>query len=178
MFVFVMNLITLRSASNALLQCLDQCLFDPLTMIIMVAKLKNFQRRKCQISEKGKTHMVHAINLIIVGAPIMLPQHLLQHVYLLYPASLPRPSCRPPATNDSRLLPPPAARKYCHSPTQPQLELVFDLIMGRDPPTTPPPGTFKALPGNLGSWFSVCNLIFTQLERLPQKKNGRRPQKK
>ena len=43
------------------------------------------------------------------------------------------------------------------------------------PPTT---GTFKPLPGNLGSCFSVCNLILTQLERLPQKKNGRRPQKK
>ena len=43
--------------------------------------------------------------------------------------------------------------QYCHSPTQPQLELVLDLIMGRKPPTTPPPppGTFKALPGNLGS---------------------------
>jgi hypothetical protein len=40
--------------------------------------------------------------------------------------------------------------RYCHSPTQPQLELELDLIMGRKPPTTPP-GTFKALPGNLGS---------------------------
>ena len=36
----------------------------------------------------------------------------------------------------------------------------------------------KALPDNLGGWFSVCNLILTQLERRPQKKNGRRPQKK
>ena len=27
------------------------------------------------------------------------------------------------------------------------------------------PGTFKALLGNLGSWFSVCNFISTQLER-------------
>ena len=51
--------------------------------------------------------------------------------------------------------------KYCHSPTQPQHELVLD---------PPHPGTFKALPGNLGSWFSVCNLILTQLERWPQKK--------
>ena len=40
--------------------------------------------------------------------------------------------------------------------------------MGRNPPH--PPGTFKALPDNLGSWFSVCNLILTQLERRPQKK--------
>jgi hypothetical protein len=40
--------------------------------------------------------------------------------------------------------------------------------MGRNPPH--PPGTFKALPGNLGSIFSVCNLILTQLERRPQKK--------
>ena len=40
----------------------------------------------------------------------------------------------------------------CHSPTQPQHELVLDLIMGRNPPTPPPhTGTFKALPGNLGS---------------------------
>ena len=42
---------------------------------------------------------------------------------------------------------------YCHSPTQPQLELLLDFKMGRKPPTTPPPppGTFKALPDNLGS---------------------------
>ena len=40
-------------------------------------------------------------------------------------------------------------RYFCHGPTQPQLELELDLIMGRNPPT--PPGTFKALPGNLGS---------------------------
>ena len=38
----------------------------------------------------------------------------------------------------------------CHSPTQPQLELELDLIMGRNPPPTTT-GTFKALPGNLGS---------------------------
>jgi hypothetical protein len=44
--------------------------------------------------------------------------------------------------------------------------------------------TFKLLPDNLGSWFSLCNLILTHLERQPQqknwswpKKNGRRPQK-
>ena len=41
---------------------------------------------------------------------------------------------------------------FGHSPTQPQHELVLDLIMGRNPPhPTTPPGTFKALPGNLGS---------------------------
>ena len=42
---------------------------------------------------------------------------------------------------------------YCHSPTQPQLELVLDLIMGRNPPHQPthPTGTFKALPDILGS---------------------------
>ena len=37
-------------------------------------------------------------------------------------------------------------------------------------PTPPPPHpttqTFKALPGNPGSWFSVCNLILTQLDEL------------
>jgi hypothetical protein len=47
--------------------------------------------------------------------------------------------------------------------------------------------TNRELLGNLGSWFSVCNLILTQLERqAPPKnqkdfkkmKNGRRPQKK
>ena len=56
---------------------------------------------------------------------------------------------------------------YCHSPTQPKLELVLDLIIGRKPPPHPPhqTGTFKALPGNIGSWFLVCNLILTQLGR-------------
>ena len=39
----------------------------------------------------------------------------------------------------------------CHSPTQPQLELELDLVMGRKPPPHPTTGTFKALPGNLGS---------------------------
>ena len=52
----------------------------------------------------------------------------------------------------------------CHSPTQPQLELELDLIMGRNPPPPYHTGTFKALPDNLGSLFSVCNLILTQLE--------------
>ena len=62
----------------------------------------------------------------------------------------------------------------CHSPTQPQLELEWDIIMSwqnlAPAPVRHPPGTFKALPGNIGSWFSVCNLILTQLERIPQKK--------
>jgi hypothetical protein len=31
--------------------------------------------------------------------------------------------------------------KYCHSPTQPQLELELDLMMGRKPPPTHHPGT-------------------------------------
>ena len=46
------------------------------------------------------------------------------------------------------------------------------MILGRSPspPTTHHPGTFKALPGNLGSRFLVCNLTLTQLERGPQKK--------
>ena len=38
--------------------------------------------------------------------------------------------------------------------------------------------TLKAIPSKLGSGFSVCNLILTQLESRPQNKNGRRPQKK
>jgi hypothetical protein len=40
---------------------------------------------------------------------------------------------------------------HCHSPTQPQLELELDLIIGRKPPPPHHTGTFKALPGNLGS---------------------------
>jgi hypothetical protein len=42
------------------------------------------------------------------------------------------------------------SKNNCHSPTQPQLELELDLIMGRKPPThqptplTTPLGTFKA----------------------------------
>ena len=32
--------------------------------------------------------------------------------------------------------------------------------------------TFRALPGNLGSWFSVYNLIFTQLEEIWKNKLG------
>ena len=50
--------------------------------------------------------------------------------------------------------PPDTCSENCHSPTQPQLELELDLIMGRNPPPPPHPthtGTFKALPGNLGS---------------------------
>jgi hypothetical protein len=42
-----------------------------------------------------------------------------------------------------------------------------------EPTTTPPPPhhptttqTFKAVPGNPGSWFSVCNLMLTQLDEL------------
>ena len=38
----------------------------------------------------------------------------------------------------------------CHSSTQPQHELELDFIMARNPPH-PTTGTFKALPGNLGS---------------------------
>jgi hypothetical protein len=41
--------------------------------------------------------------------------------------------------------------------------------MGRNPPHHTP-GTLKALPDNLGSWFSVRNLILTQLIRRPTKK--------
>ena len=38
------------------------------------------------------------------------------------------------------------------------------------PPTTTQ--TFKAHPGHLGSLFSVCYLILTQLEEIPRKKIG------
>ena len=70
----------------------------------------------------------------------------------------------------------------CHSPTQPQHELELDFIMGRNPPychcvphhiaTVYPTGTFKALPGNLGSWFSVYNLSLTQLDEICKNKIG------
>ena len=36
--------------------------------------------------------------------------------------------------------------------------------------TTTTSKTFKALLDNIGSWFSVCNLILTQLETRPQQK--------
>jgi hypothetical protein len=42
--------------------------------------------------------------------------------------------------------------------------LELDLIMGRKPPPTHQPRTFKALQGNIGSRFSACNLILTQLD--------------
>ena len=67
----------------------------------------------------------------------------------------------------------------CHNPTQPQHELELDLIMGRKPPTHHHhTGTFKALPGNLGSWFSVCNLILTQVEEIWRRRKNWGPSKK
>jgi hypothetical protein len=64
---------------------------------------------------------------------------------------------------------------YCHSPTQPQLELELDLIMGRKPPNHPtPPGTLKALSDNLGSWMTTSkkwDLI--EMEDDLIKQNGR-----
>ena len=69
-------------------------------------------------------------------------------------------------------------RSFCHNPTQPQLKLVVTKYM-EGPPQPPHPTTretFKALPDNPGGWFSVCNLMLTQLERRPHKINGRRPQ--
>ena len=42
--------------------------------------------------------------------------------------------------------------------------------MGRNRTTTTPPQTVKALPGNIGSWFLVYNLVLTQLgENEPKK---------
>jgi hypothetical protein len=43
--------------------------------------------------------------------------------------------------------------------------------MGRNPPppTIHHPGTFKALPGNLGSLFLVYNLILTQVDEICKK---------
>jgi hypothetical protein len=44
------------------------------------------------------------------------------------------------------------------------------LLLGRKPPhlhhtTTPAPITISAVLDNLGSWFSVCNLILTQFDK-------------
>jgi hypothetical protein len=47
--------------------------------------------------------------------------------------------------------------------------LELELIMGRTHPTT---GIFKALPGKLGSWFSVCNLILTNKDEIFKNKLG------
>jgi hypothetical protein len=63
----------------------------------------------------------------------------------------------------------------CHSPTQPNLKVGIDKVMGWPTPPTPhhtthpPTETFKALPGNPGSWFLVCNLILTQLDEIWKK---------
>jgi hypothetical protein len=68
----------------------------------------------------------------------------------------------------------------CHSLNSSSTQVEGDKV--DHPPTTPhyttpPTTTFKALPDNLGSWLSVCNLILTQLERQPQKRKGRQPKK-
>ena len=68
----------------------------------------------------------------------------------------------------------------CHSPTQPQLELVLDLIMGRKPPTTPPPHHHQELKK---SRWNKKRVGGTKKESVEQKKsrwnkkNGRRPKK-
>ena len=42
-----------------------------------------------------------------------------------------------------------------------------DHIIEWNPPPPPhPTQTFKALPGNPGNWFSVCNIILTKLDEL------------
>jgi hypothetical protein len=48
-------------------------------------------------------------------------------------------------------------------PPPPQTQFVY-LKLGKNDRTV------KALPGNQGSWFSLCNLILAKLERQPQKK--------
>ena len=61
----------------------------------------------------------------------------------------------------------------CHSPTQHQLNSSWEWQRNEldHPPHPPPPRqTFRALPGNLGSWFLVCNPILTQLEEGARKK--------
>ena len=60
--------------------------------------------------------------------------------------------------------------KYCHSPTQPQHELELDLIMGRNPT---PQELLRHFQATQEADFLVCNLILTQLERRPPKKNGK-----
>ena len=62
---------------------------------------------------------------------------------------------------------------YCRSPTQPRLYSIRDKSVGWTTPNPPhhpthtqPSQTFMALPGNLGSWLLVCNLILTQLDEI------------
>ena len=43
------------------------------------------------------------------------------------------------------------SRSNCHSPTQPNLKVGIDKVMGWPTPHHPPTETFKALPGNPGS---------------------------
>ena len=60
----------------------------------------------------------------------------------------------------------PGEQWFIHIIVTAQLNLNMKaFIMGRKPPTTPS-GTFKALPGNLGSWFSVYNLILNQEDEI------------
>jgi hypothetical protein len=71
---------------------------------------------------------------------------------------------------------------FCLSPTQPNSKFgLTKYLLGPHPTTS---GTFKTLPDNPGSRFSVCNLSWTQLTRRPKKMedelkkieyNGRRP---
>jgi hypothetical protein len=55
---------------------------------------------------------------------------------------------------------------FCNSPTQPQHEMELDIIMGRNSPTPPPTGTFKALTGNIGPTNSPI-YIFTPAKADP-----------
>ena len=58
---------------------------------------------------------------------------------------------------------------FCHSLNSTSTQVESDKVLSRTthPPTTT---TFKALPDKVGSWFSVCNLILTQLDELWRKK--------
>jgi hypothetical protein len=65
---------------------------------------------------------------------------------------------------------------FCHSLNSTSNQVESDKVLSRTTTHPPTSETFKALPDKLGGWFSVCNLILTQLERRPQKK-WRQPQK-
>jgi hypothetical protein len=80
-----------------------------------------------------------------------------------------------PTTHPQLYIPQGHHMNFCHSPTQPQLKLGVTKYLVGPPttpphPTTPPRETLKALLDKIGGWFSVYNLIFTQLERQPLKK--------
>ena len=55
--------------------------------------------------------------------------------------------------------------KIFSQPNSTSTQVGSDKLLRRTTTPPPPPPPLK-LPGNLGSWFSVCNLILTQLDEI------------